>query len=158
MFDLIPWRKSEVEAAPERSAMDLWREMDNLFGRFFGDVRRTESALTGHFAPALDISESDDEFVVKAELPGVDPKAVDISLSGNLLTIKGEKKAESEEKGKNFHRIERSYGSFSRSFQLPCEVREEDVKAEYKDGVLNLRLPKDEKAKRKSIKIEVNHA
>ena len=158
MFDLIPWRRRDMETAPERSAHDLWREMDNLFDRFFGDMRWPERSTGRQFAPALDVSENDDEFVVKAELPGIDPKEVDINLTGNLLTIKGEKKDEKESKGENFHRIERSYGSFSRSFQLPCEVQEDKVEANYKNGVLDLRLPKAENAKRKSVKIEVKAA
>lgn len=158
MFDLIPWRRSDVEMAPERSVVGLWREMDNLFDRFLGDVRWPQRGVTSHFAPALDLSENDDELVVKAELQGVDPKEVDISLTGDLLTIKGEKKSEKEEKGKNFHRIERSYGSFSRSVRLPCEVREDEVKAEYKNGVLDLRLPKAADTRRKSIKIEVKQS
>jgi HSP20 family protein len=108
MLDLIPWRRSEMDIAPERSAHDLWREMDNLFDRFFGDMRWPERSMTRQFAPTLDVSENDDEFVVKAELPGIDPKEVDINLTGNLLTIKGEKKDEKESKGDNFHRIERS--------------------------------------------------
>jgi HSP20 family protein len=112
--------------------------------------------MSRQFVPALDVSENDDEFVVKAELPGIDPKEVDINLTGDLLTIKGDKKDEKEEKGENFHTIERSYGSFSRSFQLPCDVQEDKIEAHYKDGVLDLRLPKAENAKRKSVKIKVN--
>jgi HSP20 family protein len=158
MFDLIPWRRREVGMAPERSAVDLWREMDNLFDRFFGDMPWLGRSMPRQFFPAFDISENDNDFVVKAELPGVDPKEVDINLTGNLLTIKGEKKDEGEETRENFHRVERSYGSFSRSFQLPCEVLEDKIEAQYKNGVLDLRIPKAEKAKRKSVKIEVKQA
>jgi len=156
MFDLIPWRRRDVETAPEWSAVDLWREMDNVFDRFFGEMRWPGRFMSRQFIPALDVSENDDGFVVKAELPGIDPKEVDINLTGDLLTIKGEKKDEKEEKGENFHTIERSYGSFSRSFQLPCDVQEDKIEAHYKDGVLDLRLPKAENAKRKSVKIKVN--
>lgn len=155
MFDLVPWRRRDVKVAPEWSPVDLWREVDNLFDRFLGDMGWSERAMRRQFAPALDISETDEEVVVRAELPGVDPKDVDINLTGSLLTIKGEKKDEKEEKGRSFHRIERSYGSFTRSFQLPCEVEEEKAKAMYKNGVLDLRLPKTEQAKKKSVKIEV---
>lgn len=158
MFDLIPWRRRDVGMAPERSAVDLWREMDNLFDRFFADMPWPGRSMTRQFAPALDVSENDNEFVVKAELPGIDPKEVDISLTDNLLIIKGEKKDEREETRENFHRVERSYGSFSRSFQLPCEVQEDKIEAQYKNGVLDLRIPKAEKAKRKSVKIEVKQA
>lgn len=155
MFDLIPWRRRDVETAPDRSAVDLWREMDSVFDRFFGDMGWREPSLTRQFVPALDVSENGNEFVVKAELPGMDPKEVDINLTGNLLTIRGEKKHEKEEKGDGFHRMERSYGSFSRSFQLPCEVQEDKIEAHHKNGVLDLRLPKAESAKRKSVKIAV---
>lgn len=155
MFEMIPWRRRGIGRSPEGSAVDLWREMDSLFDRFFGENRWLEHPMTRTFAPALDISESEDELVVKAELPGVDPKEVDVNLTGNLLTIKGEKRDEREEKGSSFHRVERSFGSFSRSFQLPCDVEEEKIAATYKDGVLELRLPKTEKAKIKTRKIEV---
>jgi HSP20 family protein len=155
MFDLIPWRRREVGGARERSAVDLWREMDNLFDRFFGEAGWPERAVEKTFAPAFDISETDNEFVVRAELPGVDPKEVDINLTGDRLTIKGEKNDEKEERAENFHRVERSFGSFTRSFQLPCEVKEEEIKAEYKNGVLELKLPKAEEVKRKTVKVEV---
>jgi len=154
MFDLIPWRRRNVETASERSAVDLWREVDNVFDHFFGDMRRPERSMM-QFTPAFDLSENDNEFHVKAELPGIDPKEVNISITGNRLTIKGEKKSEKEEKGEHFHRIERSYGQFSRSFRLPCEVQEDKIEAQFKNGVLNLILPKAECAKRNSVKIDV---
>lgn len=103
--------------------------------------------------PAVDISEADDVVEVKAELPGMDPKDIDVSLDHGVLTIKGEKRFEDEEKKGDYHRIERSYGSFARSFQLPHEVDEKQIKAEYKDGVLSLRLPKAPSAKPKRITI-----
>ena len=105
--------------------------------------------------PAFDVSETEEEFIVKAELPGVDPKDVEVNLTGNVLTVKGEKKAEREEKKADLYRVERSFGSFSRSFSLPGDVRTDDVKATYKDGILNLRLPKTEPTKKKAIKIDV---
>lgn len=158
MLDLIPWRRRDLETQPERSTVDLWREMDRMFDCSFGNHRWPGLSTTKQFVPLLDITENDDEFVVTAELPGMEPKDVDINLAGALLTIKGEKKEEKEAKKDNFHRIERSYGSFSRSFQLPCEVQENKVEAKYKNGILNLTLPKAENAKRKSVKIEVKAA
>ena len=158
MFDLIPWRRHDVETAPDWSVVDLWRERDTLFDRFFGDTIWPDRSVTRKFVPALDLSENDSEFVVKAELPGIDPKAVEINLTGNLLTIKGEKRDEKEEEGDGFHRMERSYGGFFRSFQLPCEVQEDKIEARYKNGVLDLRLPKAESAKRKSVKIQVKES
>ncbi len=98
------------------------------------------------FSPAVDVSETEKEIIVKAELPGIDPNHLDISLSGTTLTINGEKKDQKEEKGEHFHRVERSFGSFTISLALPCSVQEEEIKAEYKDGVLLLKLPKAEPA------------
>ncbi len=86
----------------------------------------------------------------------MEQKDLDVNLTGDVLTIKGEKKAEHEEKGDNFHRIERSYGSFSRSFALPCEVQQDKAEATYKNGVLSLRLPKSESCKKKAVKITVH--
>lgn len=129
----------------------LQREMDRLFEDFF---RR--SGLPMRWGPAVDVVESSDSVVVKAELPGVDPKDVDISVSGDTLTIKGEKKEEKEEKGKSFYRVERSYGSFCRSVSLPTGVEADKAKADYKDGVLSVTLPKSEKVKAKKIPIKTD--
>ena len=98
MFELIPWRRHDVEAAPARSGQGPWGEMNTLFDRIFGNTTWPEHSLTRPFVPALDVSENDEEFVVKAELPGIDPKQIDVNLIGHLLTIKGEKKEEKEEK------------------------------------------------------------
>jgi HSP20 family protein len=92
---------------------------------------------------------------VKAEVPGLEPKDIDISLSDGLLTIKGEKKQEREEKEENYHLVERSYGSFARSIRLPNEVQSDKIDASYKNGVLKIVLPKSEEAKKKEIKIKV---
>ncbi len=149
MFELEPWRR-RVENAPA----SLRREFDEFMQKFFGSERL--DWLSGrNFSPAVDISENDNEILVKAELPGIDQKDIEVSLLGDVLTIKGEKREEKEEKGENVHRIERSYGSFSRSFNLPCEVKIDAVEAKFKDGVLSLKLPKTETSKKKSIKINV---
>ncbi len=149
MFELEPWRR-RVENAPAT----FRREFDDLLQRFFGAERPDWLSGRG-FSPAVDISENDSEVLVKAELPGIDQKDIEVSLSGDVLTIKGEKREEKEEKGENIHRVERSYGSFSRAFTLPCEVKSEAVEAKFKDGVLSLKLPKSETSKKKSIKINV---
>jgi HSP20 family protein len=131
--------------------------MDELFDRFFSEPWwMPERYFGGTFSPAFDISETDDEILVKAELPGVDPKDVDVNLTGNELTIKGEKKEEREEKGESIHTMERRFGCFCRSFSLPCDVQQDKIEAKYKDGILNLKLPKAESAKKKSLKIEVH--
>ncbi len=146
MFEILPW-------GARRELETLRREMDRLWEGFFGERRGLESAEV--WAPALDLSETKDKLIVKAELPGVDPKDVDVSLTGNVLTIKGEKKEEKEEKEENYHMIERRYGSFVRSIRLPVEVEEDKIEASYKKGVLKIVLPKSEKAKPKGIKIKV---
>lgn len=105
--------------------------------------------------PALDVSETDEAVRVQAELPGVEPAEVDISLSDDLLTIRGEKKAEKEEIERDYHRIERSYGSFSRTVRLPAAVDQEKVEATFKDGILSVILPKREEARTRKVKVEV---
>ena len=105
--------------------------------------------------PSLDVSETKNDFVVKAELPGIDPKDIDISLTDGMLTIRGEKKQEREEKEENYHLIERNYGTFSRSVSLSRDVKPDKINASYKDGVLRVVLPKSEEAKKKEIKIKV---
>jgi HSP20 family protein len=143
---LIPrrhWRDMEV----------LRRGMDSLWDRFTGE--RPTEWLRGEWVPSLDVSETKDKVVVKAEAPRIDPKEIAISLKSGILTLKGEKKQEREEKDESYHLIERSYGSFSRSVRLPAEVQEDQVKASYKDGILTITLPKTERAKERSIKIEV---
>ena len=143
---LLPWGPfTEVDV--------LRREMDRLWERFFAgwpaEWRREE------WAPSLDVSETKDKVVVKAEVPGIDPKDIDVSFSNGVLTIRGEKKQEREEKDANYHLVERSYGSFSRSVNIPVEVEENKVKANYKDGVLKISFPKTSLAKEKEIKIEI---
>jgi len=146
-FELTPWR-------PFRELATLRDEMDKMWDRFFGEWPNRE-LFRGAWAPSLDISETKNNYVVKAEVPGMDAKDIDISLSGDVLTVKGEKKQEQEEKDENYHRIERRYGSFSRSIRLPGEVQSDKIEAKYKNGILKLTLPKSEEAKKKEIKIKV---
>ncbi|MBC8552676.1 MAG: Hsp20/alpha crystallin family protein [Candidatus Brocadiales bacterium] len=104
--------------------------------------------------PDIDIAETDNDIIVKAEIPGVDPKNIDISIVGDTLTIKGEKKEEKEDKSKSYHRIERSYGSFTRKIELPSHVKTDEVEAKDHHGVLEITLPKMEKAKTKKITVK----
>jgi HSP20 family protein len=130
------------------------REMDRLFERFFGEFPSLE--LPGMaWTPRLDVTETKDSLVVKAELPGLEAKDLDISVSGKTLTIKGERKQEKEEKDEHHHLIERSYGAFSRMVELPATVAADNIKAAFKSGVLTITLPKTEEAKRKAIPIKV---
>lgn len=137
---------------------DLVTTQDN-FNRLFNE---TFSRLVGGdeptrgWVPAADILENDQNLVLKVELPGFDPKEVEIRVEDGTLYLKGERKFERDEKKENYHRVERSYGTFSRTFALPGSVDVENVKAEYKDGLLTLTLPKKEEAKPKTIKIQVS--
>jgi HSP20 family protein len=164
--DLIPWKKDDnnipVRRRQEEDALlDLRSQMNRLFDDFFErpfglSPFFDEASMMGDFAPRLDVSETDKEINVSAELPGMEPEDIHITIDRNSLTISGEKRAEKEEKSKRHYRIERSYGSFQRSIPLPSEVDEEKIDATFKRGVLKVRLPKlegvDEKSKRISIK------
>jgi HSP20 family protein len=127
------------------------RLFNDTFGRFLGE----ESRGTQTWAPAVDIYENDQNLVLKAELPGFDPKDVEVRVEDGTLYLKGERKFESDVKQENFHRIERSYGSFTRTFSLPSSITVDNVTAEFKNGLLTLTLPKKEEAKPKTIKIQV---
>jgi len=142
------------ELAPFREFERMRREMDRLWDSFF-ERRPTKIEEQGEFLPALDLAETDNELVVKCEVPGLEPKDIVISLSDGMLTIKGEKKQEREEKEVDYRLVERSYGAFTRSIQLPKEVQGDKINASYKNGILKVTLPKSEEAKKKEIKIKV---
>lgn len=138
---------------PFKELASLREEMDRIWSRFFGEWPSTES-FRGEWAPSLDVSETKDNIVVRAEVPGIDAKDIDVSLANNVLTIKGKKEQEKEEKEENYHRVERSYGSFSRSIRLPREVKSDKITASYKNGVLKITLPKAEESKEIKVKVE----
>ncbi|MCZ6689342.1 MAG: Hsp20/alpha crystallin family protein [Planctomycetota bacterium] len=124
----------------------------------FGDFLRPDATLglfDQNWTPPLDVAETETAVVVKVELPGLEASDLDISIKDDVLTIQGEKKSEKEEKGRNFHRMERSYGSFSRSVALPSEVDGEKVKATYTNGVLEVHLEKKEETRKREIKVEL---
>lgn len=126
--------------------------------RLFHDFMRPDRGIRpvrGEWAPPVDIAETEDEIVVKAEVPGMDPGDLNVTIQGDLLTIQGEKKSETEEKGKSYHRVERTFGSFSRTITLPTEVEGDKVEATYESGVIELHLPKKDEARRKEIQIKV---
>jgi len=158
MAQLIPWRRNREEMVPT-IWKDFQQEFDELTRRFFGEDPWMLPArmFDRVFSPTVDILETDDEIVVKAEMPGIDEKDIKVEMSGNMLTIKGEKKEEKNEDGANYHRHERSFGRFSRSFTLPSGIKEDQVKAKFKDGTLSLTVPKAESSKKKSIEIKVEH-
>jgi HSP20 family protein len=141
----------ELEAMNER--------LNRVFGRSAlatAPAATTEGLFSFDWAPSVDIAETAEAFEIKAELPDVKKEDVKVSVEDGELRISGERKREKEEKGKKFHRIERSYGSFLRSFALPPNVDDTKLAAEYKDGVLNVRLPKTEQAKPKAIAVKVS--
>ena len=130
----------------------LWAGLTGFFNELMPSMMKEH----GEMMPAFDISEADDHFVVKADLPGIDPKNLDISLTGNVLTIRGEKKEEREEKNERYYTLERQFGSFTRSFMLPADVKEDGIEASYKGGVLRVNIPQSERAKQKKIPVKMN--
>ena len=139
---------------------DPFREMEDVFDRYtraIGWPRRgsQEIMAAGDWAPRVDIAETDNEFIIKAEIPGVKKEDVKVTVDSGVLSIRGERKQEKEEKDKKFHRVERYYGSFTRSFTMPDNVDETKIEASFKDGMLNLRIPKTEAAKPKAIEVKV---
>lgn len=170
MKDLIPWRKKGESLMPFRPKDEpvkaLQRRMNDLFDDFFEGVedmfsfaplaRRDERWLRE--TPRFEVSETDDDFVVKAELPGMDEKDIEVSLEGDELVIRGEKKHEHEEKRRDYHVSEMSYGEFSRRIQLPTGVDRDKTKAVFKNGVLTLSLPKTEQGKTPRKRIDVTAA
>ena len=164
MADKTPTNETKA-VAPRRSIMDLgrWeRDMDRMMEDFFGRRMRPwwpERWFGGEEfdmrTPAVDLFEEKDDIVVKAEIPGMDKDNINVNLSDHTLTIKGEKKKEEEVKEENYYRSERSYGSFVRTLELPKDVHADKVKATFKNGVLEVRMPKTEEAKAKEIKVKV---
>lgn len=144
-MELVPWK-------PFGGLTPFRREIDDLLERFLGERAPIESREG--WVPALDVLETKNAVVVNVEIPGMETKDIDISLSGDLLIIKGEKKQEKEEKDENYYRVERSYGSFSRSIRVSVDVKSDEIQANYKNGTLKITLPKKEEIKPKTIKVD----
>lgn len=145
MRSLMPW-----------SGMTGFRqEMDRLFDRFL-ESRWEDMPVLGEWVPKVDLSETKDAIVVKAEVPGMDAKDIQVQLQENVLTVTGEKKQEKEEKDERYHRVERSYGSFTRSMRLPAGVEAGKVNATFKNGVLTVTLPKTAAAKATPIPVKAD--
>jgi HSP20 family protein len=142
MRTLAPWRG------------DLRRDMERFFERFADPIWEPFDMTAGDWAPKLDVSETKDAMAVTAEMPGVDPKEIEIALTGDLLTLKGEKEKETGEKEERFHRVERTYGAFLRSVRLPMAVDGSKVTATFKNGVLVVTLPKTPAAKGTMIPVK----
>ena len=162
--DLVPWRRRRGDISARSQYDDVfgsfYRDMNNLVDRFFRgsdlDPFGGSELATGDFMPRVEVRENNKEIQVTAELPGMDEKDIDVSLSHDSLTIRGEKQQETEDKGKDYYRSERRYGSFHRVVPLSAEVDEEKAEADFRKGVLKIRLPKTEAARssRKKIKIK----
>lgn len=157
-------RKKQNEIAKrndERSSLETFnKKMNNLFEDFFGDwdisLRNGSEFLRSEgFSPQIDLTEDDKNIYVEADLPGLNEKDIDVELKDNILTISGEKKEENEVKEKKYHKMERSYGYFKRSVSLDSEIDEEKIKANFKNGVLKIELPKDQSKISKSKKIQI---
>lgn len=163
--DLIPWKKDESRVPVKRwsdedALVDLRGQMNRMFDDFFerpfgltpffGD-----SKIWGDFAPCVDVSETDKEITVSVELPGMQPEDINVTLDRNILMISGEKHAEKEEKGERFFQLERSYGSFRRTIPIPTEVDEGKVEANFRRGVLEVKLAKTAEAQKKSGRVTI---
>ena len=158
--DLIPWKKEKqlpVRREAEHPWSDFRREMNRLFDDMLGGER--EGALVpfggewSAFSPQVDVTETEDEIKVSAELPGLDQEDIDVSLSNGTLLIRGEKREEKEEKGESYYRSERAYGAFRRDIPLPSAVDVEQVDAVFEQGVLTVTLPKTEEARAKKVTV-----
>lgn len=153
--------KRDKERQPEmvprtwfrRGPLNTFRhEMEEVLGSFFSDVG--EGLLAERMIPSLDVSETDDALEVRMDLPGVKPADIDVQVHGDLLTIRGKRTEEKEEKGRTFHIVERSRGSFSRTVTLPCATQEGQADADYKDGVLTVRIPKAAESKSQRVAVK----
>jgi HSP20 family protein len=148
---LVPYRKSET---PSR----VFPEVSRLFEDFFNDMpfMASLSPRTEGWVPAVDILEKDGNLILRAELPGMNEKDIDVKLEGNILTLKGERRLDTEEKKHNYHRVESFYGSFTRSFTLPDTVDTEKIKADYKNGILSVCIPQRPEVRPREIPVSVN--
>lgn len=165
--DLIPWKSKGKKVPVKYNEVNdpfdaMQRHMDHLFDDFLGEAGLSPWSSFGEslgaFSPQVDVSETDKEIKISAELPGLAENDVEVSLSRNVLMISGEKKQEKEDKGENYYHVERSYGSFKRSVPLSSEVEADQVTAQFKNGILTVTLPKTAEAQRQTKKISVKNA
>lgn len=156
--DILPWRKNEEERVERREELknltDFQREMNRLMESFFGDTELDLPFRSG-FAPLVDVTETETALEIKADLPGMDERDVEVTLDENQLVLKGEKREEKEDKRKGIYRIERNFGSFYRRIPIPVEIEADQVSATFERGVLKITLPKREGQNGRGIKINV---
>ena len=150
MFDILPWKRNK-----ENHANELRRQFDTVYDRFFEpEIMPPASGFgKGKWGPKLDVSEGRKDIIVKAEVPGIEAKDLDISIDGRLLNIRGEKKQAQTEEDETYYRVERSYGYFNRTIELPAEVEINKVDAGYKKGILKIKLRKAKSSETKRIKV-----
>lgn len=162
--DLIPWKRDKgdisIRRDEEDTIIDFRRQMNRLFDEFFERPFSLSPFFSGstmmkEFTPHLDVSETDKEIIISAELPGLEPEDIHIGMDGNALTISGEKQAEKEDKGKHYYRVERSYGHFSRSIAIPEGVDPDNIDATFRRGVLKISLPKTAEYQKQSRRIPI---
>jgi HSP20 family protein len=148
---IIRWR-------PMRDFMTVQDEMNRMFDRFFSREpwEGDESMSTAEWSPTVDISENKDEYFVSAELPGMKKEDVQITYANNVLRIEGERRKEEEKQDTNYHRVERLYGKFCRTFQVPTQIQADKIAADFKNGILTVHLPKAEEAKPKEVQIKIS--
>ena len=160
--NLLPAVSRKGKAEDYHPFYSLQREMNSLFDDFFRGFDITPRGFAveglGTFSPSIDVKESEKDFMIRAELPGVDEKDVEVTVTNDTVTIKGEKKEEKEDKGENYYYMERSYGSFNRVIPLTEEIESDKAEAGFKNGVLNIKIPKSQKAKAKGTKVPIKGA
>lgn len=162
--DLMPWNKKQTKEVSQETGEhpieSFHREINKVFDNFFNDfsfpsLRNTEELWSNSFSPKVNVSESDNEIKVEAELPGLEEKDIDVTLNNNSLVIKGERKSQKEDKKENYHVVESSYGSFCRTIPIPDGVDTDKIDAVFKNGVMKINIPKTEEARKKVKRIPV---
>ncbi|MEW5895893.1 MAG: Hsp20/alpha crystallin family protein [Candidatus Omnitrophota bacterium] len=153
MAKIVPWRRQESLADPFRSLEDMQREMNRVFNNFF--LGEGDGSMRSVYAPAVDVSENENQIIVCADIPGMKKDAIDISVKNDVLTIRGQKEQQEEVREQDYIRSERYAGAFERSIVLSSMVDADNVQAIYKDGVLTVTLPKKEEDKFKQVKVKI---
>ena len=147
MAGLILWKNQEINK--------LRKDIDRLFDRMWDDFGMPLTTRVEREVPSIDLSETEDTLIIRAEVPGINPEDLEISITDNILTIKGEMKQGSKEERGDYHRMERRYGYFSRTLRLPCKIEADDVEATYKKGVLSIVMPKCKELSAPEIRIKI---
>jgi len=160
--NLLPTVQRSTRRDDDHPFYSLQRQMNSLFDDFFTGFDAAPRGLSGggvgSFVPSIDVKESEKDFTIRAELPGVDEKDIEVNVTGDTVTLRGEKKEEKEDKGKNYYYLERSYGSFNRVIPLGSEADADKAQASFKNGVLNITIPKSQSAKVKGTKVPIKAA